>query len=225
MNTFKETGIKGQILEALNRHGIVRPTLVQEKTIPYVLQGRDVVVQSETGSGKTIAFAAPILQLIKPSRRVQSLTIAPTRELAKQVAEEYIKFSRGTGLRTAIVYGGVSIDKQSYAVRQADIVVGTPGRLLDLLGRQMLNLTYCKYLVIDEADRLFDMGFIEDVDDIISHTPQQKQFMMFSATVNSRLLDLIDKYDIATDSLMPNKFPLTEDWQEPEATALPATRW
>lgn len=190
---FRDLGISSVLVSSLERHGIVKPTTVQKKTIPLILKGRDVLIQSETGSGKTIGFAVPTIEMIKPAKTVQVLVIAPTRELAKQVGEEYIKFKK-KGLEIAIVYGGVSINRQEQRVKVADVVVGTPGRLLDLLRRRMLNLTYCQYLVIDEADRLLDMGFIEDIDAIIDFMPKKKQTMMFSATINDRVVHLMDRY-------------------------------
>lgn len=170
------------------------PTKVQELSIPHILKGRDVMVQSETGSGKTLSFAVPTIELVKPEAKVQVLVMTPTRELAKQVGKVYIKFSKQEDLNTAIVYGGVSIDRQKHAVRNADIVVGTPGRLLDLLQRKLLNLTYVKHLVLDEADRMLDMGFIDDINKIISYTPEKKQMLMFSATINSDIMRLMERF-------------------------------
>ncbi len=158
------------------------------------MKGRDVLVQSETGSGKTIGFAIPTIEKIKPIGRVQALVITPTRELARQVGEEYVKFSKGKGLGVAIVYGGVSINPQIEKVREADVVVGTPGRLLDLLRRNVLDLGGSNYLIIDEADRLLDMGFIDDINAIIRFMPNQKQCLMFSATINSRVLGMMHRY-------------------------------
>ncbi|MCK4634933.1 MAG: DEAD/DEAH box helicase [Candidatus Aenigmarchaeota archaeon] len=191
---FKDLKISKEITSELDKHGIVELTKVQERVIPLIFKKKDVIVQSETGSGKTIGFAVPTIEDIKPAKRVQVLVITPTRELAKQVAVEYIKFSKRKGLRTAIVYGGVSINDQIQQVRSADIVVGTPGRLLDLLRRKVLNLYDSRYLVIDEADRLLDMGFIKDINTIISYMPKKRHNLMFSATINSRVLGLAKRY-------------------------------
>lgn len=191
---FKELKISKSLILELGKRGIVKPTPVQVKSIPLILKGKDVLVQSETGSGKTLAFAVPTIELLKPLKKVQVLVITPTRELAKQVGEEYIKYAKHKGLKTAIVYGGVSINNQSQQVRVADIVVGTPGRLLDLLHRRMLNLTYSKFFIIDEADRLMDMGFIDDINDIIRFMPPQKQSLMFSATISKKVVRLMEKY-------------------------------
>lgn len=194
MKTFKELNVSNSMVEELEKHGIVIPTLVQEKTIPLILEKKDVLIQSETGSGKTIGYAIPTIENIKPLKRVQVLVILPTRELAKQVSEEYVKFSRKKDLVIAVVYGGVSMERQIQQVKSADVVVGTPGRLLDLLHRRVLNLTYCTYMVIDEADRLLDMGFIDDINSIIRFMPLQKQSIMCSATINSRVLELMNRY-------------------------------
>lgn len=186
--------VSNDLLEDLTKNNIIKPTKVQEKTIPLLFQKKDVIVQSETGSGKTLAFAVPTIQNIQKEGKVHVLAILPTRELAKQVAEEYKKFSKSKGLETAVVYGGVSINNQIYDVRTADIVVGTPGRLLDLLNRNTLDLRNVKYLIIDEADRLLEMGFIDDVNAIVRYLPRQRQSMMFSATINKLVLRLAYKY-------------------------------
>ncbi len=193
MNSFKELGIKKEVIKKLNENNITKPTLVQEKTIPLIIKGKDVLVQSETGSGKTISFAIPTIQQIKPIKEVQALIITPTRELAKQIANEYIKFAPKEVI-TTVVYGGVSLDKQSIKAKQSAIIVGTPGRLLDLLRRGAINLKKVKYLILDEADRMLDMGFINDINKIIKQLPKKKQSMMFSATINGRIRRLAEKY-------------------------------
>ena len=191
---FKDLEISDALIIELNKHGIIKPTIVQEKTIPFILDGKDVLVQSETGSGKTLAFALPTIKFIKDTNKVQVMVITPTRELAKQVAEEYEKFAKHRGIKVAIVYGGVSMDKQFVDVKKSEVVVGTPGRLLDLLRRGMLNIEKTEYLVIDEADRLLDMGFIDDINDIMSYMKSRKQTMMFSATINGRIIRIKEKY-------------------------------
>ncbi|MDD5417619.1 MAG: DEAD/DEAH box helicase [Candidatus Nanoarchaeia archaeon] len=191
---FKELGISSGLSDELKNHGIVVPTTVQIKSIPLILNKKDVLIQSETGSGKTIGFAVPTIDMVKPVKNVQVLVVTPTRELAKQVSEEYVKFSRKKGLNISVVYGGVSINEQFRHIKTADIVVGTPGRLLDLLERRMLNLTYTNYFILDEADRLMDMGFIDDINRIISHLPNQKQSLMFSATINKEISRLAENY-------------------------------
>lgn len=191
---FKKFDISKEIIKDLKRHSIVSPTEVQKKAIPHILEGKDVMVQSETGSGKTIGFAVPTIEMIEKDKGVQVLAIAPTRELAKQVAGEYKKFSKKKDLDVVTVYGGVSIKPQIRKVKFSEIVVGTPGRLLDLLRRGALDISKTKYFVIDEADRLMDMGFIDDIDAMIKYLPKQRQTMLFSATINKRVLNMAKRY-------------------------------
>jgi len=194
MESFKEFAISPEIIQDLESRRLVKPTLVQEKTIPEALKGRDVLVQSETGSGKTLCFALPSIQMISKGKGIQALIITPTRELAKQVANEYDKFSKSKGLKTAIVYGGVSINNQINEVLRSEVIVGTPGRLLDLIGRNALNLRNCPILIIDEADKLMEMGFIEDVERIINELPKKRQTLMFSATINTQVNKIVEKF-------------------------------
>ena len=199
---FRKFKISESLISSLKSRGIVTPTSVQNQTIPLILEGKDVLVQSETGSGKTIGFAIPTLNLINSnSKQIQVLVIVPTRELAKQVGGEFIKF-RNTSQKIAIVYGGVSIEKQRKEVMVSQIVIGTPGRLLDMLRRNMIDLSKCKFLIIDEADRLMDMGFIEDIDSIIRFLPEQRQTLMFSATISDKVINLMEKYTINPTKIM-----------------------
>ncbi len=191
---FEDLKINKDIVKDLKRHNIVELTEVQKRVIPLILNERDVIVQSETGSGKTIGFAVPTINEVNHLKAIQVLVIVPTRELAKQVANEYIKFSRAKMLVTVVVYGGVGIAEQIHKLKNADIVVGTPGRLLDLLRRGSMDLSKLKHLIIDEADRLLDMGFIRDINAIMRYIPDKRHSMMFSATINSRVMDLADRY-------------------------------
>lgn len=194
MESFKELDLSSDIIKDLESKKIIKPTIVQEKSIPLVLKGKDVLVQSETGSGKTLCFALPSIQMISKGKGIQALIIAPTRELAKQVANEYEKFSKSKGLRISVIYGGVSINNQITNLVKSEIAVGTPGRLLDLLNRNALNLSHCSMLIIDEADKLMEMGFIEDVQKIMKEIPKQKQTIMFSATINSQINRVVEKF-------------------------------
>ncbi|MDD4353755.1 MAG: DEAD/DEAH box helicase, partial [Candidatus Nanoarchaeia archaeon] len=194
MESFKDFNLSSEIIQDLDAKKITKPTLVQEKTIPVILKGNDLLVQSETGSGKTLCFALPSIQMIQKGKGIQALIIAPTRELAKQVANEYEKFSKSKGLKIAIVYGGVSINNQIVSTATSEIVVGTPGRLLDLINRNALHLKCCPMLIIDEADKLMEMGFIEDIQRIIKEMPAKKQTLMFSATINSQINRIVEKY-------------------------------
>lgn len=194
MTSFNDLGVSNSLIRELRKDDINSPTKVQVKSIPLIFNDSDLLVQSETGSGKTISFAVPLIDAIKPSGVVKALVITPTRELARQVAGEFKKFSDAKGLGVAIVYGGASIKRQHSEIKEADIVVGTPGRLLDMIGRGMLNLGAVEYLVLDEADRMLDMGFVDDVSRIISYTPSDRQGLMFSATMSGRVLKLMNKF-------------------------------
>jgi ATP-dependent RNA helicase DeaD len=194
MESFKDLKLSSEIIKDLDSKKIVKPTIVQEKSIPAVLKGRDLLVQSETGSGKTLCFALPSIEMITKGKGIQALIIAPTRELAKQVAHEYEKFSKSKKLKVSIIYGGVSINNQITSLVKSEIAVGTPGRLLDLLNRNALNLSRCSMLIIDEADKLMEMGFIEDVKLIMNEMPKKRQTLMFSATINSQINRIVERY-------------------------------
>ncbi|HLE06805.1 MAG TPA: DEAD/DEAH box helicase, partial [Candidatus Nanoarchaeia archaeon] len=148
---FNQLPISSELIKQMGINGIVKPTMVQEKVIPLVIENRDVIVQSETGSGKTISFAAPTIDATDKEGVIRVLVIAPTRELALQISGEYKKLSRYKGLSVASVYGGVGINDQIRDVRRADVVIGTPGRILDLINRNVMNLSGVKHLVFDEA--------------------------------------------------------------------------
>jgi len=191
---FKELGLSESMSVNLTSMGITEPTAIQEKGIPIAMQGRDVVGVSETGSGKTLAFGAPILEKLQKSGHVQALVIAPTRELAEQIAGEFKKFGRNLNLNVVSIYGGVSLLPQMENLRRADIVVGTPGRLLDHMERRNLNLSKVKFLVLDEADKMVEMGFVEDVERIISQIPEKKQMFLFGATITNEVAGITKKY-------------------------------
>lgn len=190
---FKKLKVNENIINSLKKQDIIKPTKIQEVALPLVLSGRDVVAQSKTGSGKTLVFSIPIIQNMPVGNGVKALVIAPTRELASQIAEEMKKIAR-RDFFILKVYGGVSIVPQMRALSRTDVVIGTPGRLLDLIHRKELKLSKVKFLVLDEGDRMVDMGFIKDIDEIISKVPEDRQTMIFSATVPSGIKRLIDKY-------------------------------
>jgi len=190
---FKELKVRDDIIASLLRQGISQPTQVQELAIPLVMQGKDVVAQSKTGSGKTLAYAIPLVQNLKNEKGVKALIIAPTRELCSQIAKEIGKISeRSLFIQTA--YGGVGIEPQIRNMPRTDILVGAPGRLLDLINRHVLRLDKLQILVLDEGDHMFDMGFIKDIDKIIRATPKDRQTLLFSATVPNEIKHLIDRY-------------------------------
>ena len=184
MESFRKLGLSYGIVQLIKEMGFTEPTDVQEKAIPLVLDGRDVLGSSATGSGKTLAFGAGIIERMEISKGIQCLVLTPTRELADQVAKAMRYFSSYKKLTVAEVYGGVSIEPQKHALRRADIVVGTPGRILDHLKQRSLDLNHIKYLVLDEADRMLDMGFIDDVVSIIDRCPKERQTLLFSATIS-----------------------------------------
>ena len=169
-------------------------TLIQELCIPEIQKGKDVVGQSSTGSGKTAAFGLPILEKIRPGFGIQALILTPTRELCVQVTEAIKEFARHMDVRILSVYGGVGIEPQIQGIPRADIVVGTPGRILDHLQRETINFQHVKFLVLDEADKMLEMGFVEDVDKIISQVPENRQTLLFSATISEDIRDLVKKY-------------------------------
>lgn len=176
--------------------GFQKPFPIQEQAIGPLLKGQDVIGQAKTGSGKTAAFSLPMLQSIDPSvRRVQALVLAPTRELAVQITEEMRRLGEFTNVKMVTLYGGASINVQREALRHGvHVVVGTPGRVIDHIERGWLDLRSVKFVVLDEADTMLDMGFIDAVEFILGHTPQQKQMCLFSATMPYKITELAKKY-------------------------------
>ncbi len=183
MKSFKELGIIEPILKVIREEGFKRPSEIQEKAIELVIAKRDVVGGSATGSGKTLVFGVGIIQSCERGKGTQALILTPTRELAEQIKKELRKFSKYKKLRITAIYGGVSINPQIRNLASADVVVGTPGRILDHIQRGTIGLNQIKVLVLDEADRMLDMGFIEDVDYIIQKCPKRRQTLLFSATI------------------------------------------
>ncbi len=195
MKSFSEMSLKPELAEAIGRVGFTAATEVQERSIPSILLGRDVIVRAKTGTGKTAAFIIPIMQRITHSGSVSAIIIVPTRELALQVAEFSRKLGEHMRLRTTTVYGGASINVQTSELeRGTDIVVGTPGRIIDLLDRGVLRLDSVKFVVLDEADRMLDMGFIEDIDYILYKTPMKRQTMLFSATMPQEIVKIAKRH-------------------------------
>ncbi len=195
MTKFEELGIKKSILDALKDVNFREPFPIQAAAIPVLLSGQDVIGQAHTGTGKTAAFSLPILQHIVPKGGIQALILAPTRELAVQISGEINKFAKYTGLRNVTVYGGQSINVQFNDLeRGVEIVVATPGRLIDHLKRGSIELNDIKYVVLDEADTMLDMGFIDDIKFILDLAPEQKITALFSATMPPEILRLAEKY-------------------------------
>lgn len=195
MTKFEELGINEAILKGLREIGFEQAFPIQEATIPVLLSGRDVVGQAHTGSGKTAAFALSMLQDIVPKKGIQGLVIAPTRELANQISDEIRKFGRYTNIRVATIYGGQGMGIQMDALeRGAEIVVATPGRLIDHLKRGSIELNDVRHVVLDEADTMLDMGFIDDIQFILDLTPEEKVMSLFSATMPVEILRLSEEY-------------------------------
>ena len=196
--SFKELGLNKPIVRAVAEQGYENPTLVQEQTIPIVIEGKDIIASAQTGTGKTAAFALPILQNLfdkqdasKRGKKIRALIVSPTRELAIQIEENFKKYSRYTNLRTGIVYGGVSFEPQKDVLRKGiDILIATPGRLLDLHKQDALHLDFVETLVLDEADLMLDMGFIDDISKIEYLCPKEKQQLLFSATMPYKVVEL-----------------------------------
>ena len=189
--SFKDLHLNKPLLKAIEETGYDEPTLVQELTIPLVLDKNDLICTAQTGTGKTAAFALPILQLLfdkqdapKKGKKIRALIISPTRELAIQIGENFKTYGKQTNLRSTVIYGGTGIEPQIDVLNKGvDILVATPGRLLDLHKQDVLNLDYIEILVLDEADLMLDMGFIDDVKKIERLCPEGKQTLMFSATM------------------------------------------
>src|SRR5687767_10777282 len=184
MTTFSALGVSEAATRALAGRGITAPFAVQRLVIPDVLAGRDVLVQSPTGSGKTLAFGVPVLDRVGGhAARQSALILAPTRELASQIVDELADVAAARELAVAAVYGGVGLQAQAQRARRAHVLVATPGRLLDLVERGDVSLARVRILVLDEADRMLDMGFKPDVDRIVRMTPRERQTLLFSATL------------------------------------------
>ena len=190
---FKDLGLCPEILRSIEERGYEEPTPVQAKAIPPILEGRDMVGSAQTGTGKTAAFALPTLHRLREPGECRALALAPTRELAIQIEENFRFYGKHMGLKMALLYGGVKYGKQLEQLRnKPDIVVATPGRLLDHLGQGNLNLGKIETLILDEVDRMLDMGFIEDVTKIIQKTPRSRQTLLFSATIPDSVRRLAD---------------------------------
>jgi len=194
MDNFKKLGISNAVLKSINEQNFENPTAIQEKSIPLILAGKDVIAGSATGSGKTLAFASGILQNCEKGKGIQALILTPTRELAEQVANSFRKFSKYDPLKIASIYGGVGINPQIKQLKTAEVVVGTPGRLLDHISRNTIKFNNVKTLVLDEADHMFDMGFKLDVEKIIRKCPQNRQTLLFSATITKDVVQLSRKH-------------------------------
>ena len=196
MTTFAELGLSEPLLQALNDVGYQTPSPIQEQAIPSLLQGRDVIGQAQTGTGKTAAFGLPLLESVDPSEQeVQALVLTPTRELCIQVTQALRAYGSVKGIDPVAVFGGAPIRTQQAQLRQGgQVVVGTVGRVLDLISRHSLVLHSCRYIVLDEADEMLDLGFLEDVEKILSLAPGSRQTALFSATMPNEIRRLAERH-------------------------------
>src|SRR4051794_37427978 len=193
--SFRALGVSAEIAQALEQRNITTPFPIQALVLPDALAGLDVLAKAPTGSGKTFAFGLPIVERATPGDGEPSvLVLVPTRELASQVADELSIIGKPAGLRVAAVYGGALISSQSKRARGAHILVATPGRLQDLIDRRMVNLSEIRTLILDEADRMLDMGFKPQVDKIVRRLPGNRQTMLFSATLDGEVGELARAY-------------------------------
>jgi len=197
-------GLDPALLRGVHKMGFTKPSPIQERAIGPLMKGKDVIGQAKTGSGKTVAFALPLLESLDPrSSRVQALVLAPTRELAVQITQEMRKVGLYTGVKMVTIYGGQSIGGQRDELRRgAQVVVGTTGRVMDHINRRWLDLGSVKFVVLDEADTMLDMGFIEDVDYILSCIPGKKQVCIFSATMPQKITELSRKFMTDPEKIM-----------------------
>ena len=195
--SFNKLGLSSALLKSIQAKGYSEPSEIQQEAIPEILKGNDILAGAQTGTGKTAAFALPILHRLQNAeskrRRVRVLVLVPTRELASQVGESFRDYGSNLGFRVSVLYGGVSINTQIDKIRKGvDIVVATPGRLLDHLNQKTLNLSELETFVLDEADRMLDMGFIRDIKRILKYLPDEKQNLLFSATFPNEIKALAD---------------------------------
>ena len=195
--TFKELNLIDPLIKALDKKGYETPSPIQQQAIPHILDGHDMFGCAQTGTGKTAAFALPILQLLAQNRKqgakreIKALILAPTRELASQISENFTAYGANLGFNHAVIFGGVSQFHQVNALKKGiDILVATPGRLLDLMQQGYIRLNHIEYFVLDEADRMLDMGFIHDIKKVLAKLPEKKQTLFFSATAAPNIMKL-----------------------------------
>lgn len=207
LKSFRDLPLSLEVLESVEELGFENLFPIQAQAIMPLLEGKDVIGQARTGTGKTAAFGVPMIERLNPKiKKVQGLILAPTRELAVQVAQNINLFAKYSKLKVLAVYGGASIQKQIRALAGGiQIVVGTPGRIIDLLNRRVLNLSSVKTVVLDEADRMLDMGFIEDIEYILAKTPLNRQTSLFSATIDQSVMNVCNRYMKNPEKILVSK--------------------
>jgi ATP-dependent RNA helicase DeaD len=216
LSTFAELGLSEPLLESLSHLGYERPTPIQEQTIPALLAGRDVIGQAQTGTGKTAAFGLPLLQYIDlDQNEVQALVVTPTRELCIQVTQALRAYGERRGVQVVATFGGAPIRSQIAQLKSgAQVVVGTPGRIMDLISRHALFLSDARYVVLDEADEMLDLGFIEDIEFILSRAPTGRQTALFSATMPPPIRELAERFMFDAEVIKVQAPTLTVDTVE-----------
>jgi len=237
--SFEDLGLRSSVLKGVHAAGFTRPTGIQAQFIPLALAGKDILGQAKTGTGKTAAFALPLLHMCKKEIGVQALVLAPTRELAIQITGEINELGRGTPIRAAAIYGGERIAKQHQKLKQnPQIIVGTPGRVLDMVGRGLLRFDNIRYAILDEVDRMLDIGFREDIRRILRKCPDQRQTMFVSATISGEIEKLARQFMNDPEKIVTSSGSLTVSLQtegerlsgsllahgQPRRAALPARR-
>ncbi|MCH1461824.1 MAG: DEAD/DEAH box helicase, partial [Candidatus Poseidonia sp.] len=213
MTLFKDLGLSSQLLKAVEREGYETPTPVQLQSIPPLLAGKDVLGIAQTGTGKTAAFALPVLQAMtaerpQQKRRIRALVLSPTRELAAQIDERFGAYSTHLDVRHRVIFGGVKQGPQVRALQKGlDVLIATPGRLLDLIGQGHINISHVEFFVLDEADRMLDMGFIRDIEKVLKLLPKKRQNLLFSATMPSSIASLANSFlrDAITVDVSPEE--------------------
>ena len=220
---FEEMGLEESILNSLQRIDFESPTKIQEEAIPLIQAGHDVFGQSATGSGKTAAFGIPLLEKMENGKGIQALILEPTRELANQVAAELKKFSRFKKVKIVTVYGGVSFQPQIKGLKTSEVVVGTPGRVMDLMGKGHMPLDNIKLFVLDEADKMIDMGFFDDMVRIADKTPENRQTLLFSATMPEKLKYIRKKFSHKA-KVVESSFKVRDDILKQSFIEVPYTK-
>jgi len=205
MNLFDNFGLSQELVTSIKDLGFTNPTQIQGRSIPHIIKGKDVIGESATGSGKTLAFGCGIIEQVSPGKGLQALILTPTRELTEQVKGVITQLAKTKRLNILSIYGGVAINPQIDKIPKADVVVATPGRLLDHLQRRTIDISKIKVLVLDEADRMFDMGFIEDIERIIRQCPKKRQTLFFSATISHDIKKFANKFMIQPTKVSATK--------------------
>jgi ATP-dependent RNA helicase DeaD len=207
MKQFKDLPLSPEVMKGIEELGFTDLFPIQAQAITPLLEGKDVIGQAQTGTGKTAAFGIPMIERLDPrDNRVQGLVLEPTRELAEQVSEHMHRYSKYAGFKVLAVYGGEPVQKQIRALEMGvQVVVGTPGRVIDLIERRMLNLAHVRIVVLDEADRMLDMGFVEDIEYILSQVPTNRQTSLFSATIDQTVMNVCHRYMKNPEKILVSK--------------------